>query len=114
MLARHSRLKYVAARAGWYLLTFLVAVAVNFALPRLGDANPVDTIIARAATNLDSETAREKEEAYLREFGLVEVDAQQQVVRNAEGKPVPTSLLTQLVQYLGMTLRGDLGTSILQ
>jgi len=114
MLRNHPTLSYVVGRAGWYFLTFLVAVTVNFFLPRLGDANPVDTIIARASANLDAETAREKEEVYLKEFGLVEVDARGAILRDAEGKPVRTSLLSQFAQYVGLSLRGELGTSILQ
>ena len=42
MLRNHPTLKHILGRAGWYLLTFLVAVTINFFLPRLGDANPVD------------------------------------------------------------------------
>src|SRR5690606_18639067 len=64
--------------------------------------------------NLDARTAREQEEAYLKEFGLVEVDIQGRIVRDAEGKPMETSLLTQFVRYVSLSLQGDLGTSILQ
>ena len=79
----HPRLRHAFGRTGWYFLTFLVAVAVNFFLPRLGDANPVDTLITRAAENLDAKTAREQEEAYLKEFGLVEVDARRRPHRDS-------------------------------
>lgn len=114
MLRHHPTLRHILRRSGWYFLTFLVAVTINFFLPRLGDANPVDTIIARASQNLDTETAREKEEAYLKEFGLVQTDAKGNVLRHGDGSPVRTSLFAQFVQYVGMSLRGDLGTSILQ
>jgi len=113
MLRRHPTLKHVLGRAGWYFVTFLVAVTINFFLPRLGDANPVDAIMARASGNLDATSAREKEDAYLREFGLVETDDQGKVIRE-NGIPVKTPLVTQFVSYLGMSLTGDLGTSILQ
>jgi len=113
MLRRHPTLKHVLGRAGWYFITFLVAVTINFFLPRLGDANPVDAIMARAGGNLDASSAREKEDAYLREFGLVETDDQGKVIRE-NGIPVKTPLVTQFVSYLGMSLTGDLGTSILQ
>lgn len=113
MLRRHPTLRHILGRAGWYFLTFLVAVTINFVLPRLGDANPVDAIMARAGANLDVESAHEKEDAYLREFGLAKTDANGKVIR-VDGKPVRTSLLSQFVNYLGMSLRGDLGTSILQ
>ena len=68
--------------------------------------------MARAGS-MDAASAREKEDAYLREFGLVQVDAKGQVVR-INGKPVKTSLPSQFVNYLEMSLTGDLGTSILQ
>jgi peptide/nickel transport system permease protein len=113
MLKEHPTLKYILGRGGWYFLTFLLAVIINFVLPRLGDANPVDTIMAKASANLDSKIAKEKEEAYLKEFGLVEIDEAGKIVRDGEGKPVRSSLVTQFVSYVGMTLRGDLGTSIL-
>jgi len=113
-LENHPRLRHSLGRALWYLLTFVVAVAVNFFLPRLGDHSPVDTLIARAGESLDTRTAREQEEAYLKEFGLVEVDRAGKLVRAADGKPVETSLASQFARYLSLSLRGDLGTSILQ
>ena len=91
-----------------------MAVTINFFLPRLGDANPVDAMMAKASAGLDSASAKEKEEAYLKEFGLVQVDDAGQVKRDAQGKPLRTSLASQFVNYLGMSLRGDLGGSILQ
>ena len=76
MLRVHPTLRRVGRRAAWYALTFAVAVTINFFLPRLGDANPIDKMMAKAGAHLDSASAKEKEEAYLREFGLAEVDAQ--------------------------------------
>lgn len=113
MLRKHPTLRHILGRSGWYFVTFLVAVAINFFLPRLGDANPVDAIMARAGSGLDASSAREKEDAYLREFGLVQTDAAGKVLR-VNGKPVRTSLLSQFGNYLEMSLTGDLGTSILQ
>lgn len=114
MLRNYPTLRHILGRAGWYFLTFLVAVTINFFLPRLGDANPVDTIIARAGASLDARAAVESEEAYLKEFGLVQVDAQKQILRDEQGKPLRTSLFAQFLNYLKMSLTGDLGTSILQ
>jgi peptide/nickel transport system permease protein len=114
MLKNHPTLKHILGRAGWYFITFLVAVTINFFLPRLGSANPVDTIMAKVSVGMDTKTARVKEEQYLKEFGLVEVDSQNNVVRGADGKPVKTSLMSQFGNYLGMSLQGDLGSSILQ
>ena len=113
MLRRHPQLRHILGRAGWYFVTFLVAVTINFMLPRLGDANPVDAMMARAGTT-DVTAAREKEEAFLKEFQLVEVGDDGKVVRDKDGKPVRTSLVKQFGSYLAMSLQGDLGTSILQ
>jgi peptide/nickel transport system permease protein len=114
MLRNHPTLKHILGRAGWYFATFLVAVTINFFLPRLGNANPVDVMMAKVAANLDTKSAREKEEAYLKEFGLVQVDTEGNVLRDAAGKPLKAPLLSQFVNYVSMSLRGDLGTSILQ
>ena len=114
MLENHPTISHVVGRAGWYLLTFLVAVTINFFLPRLGDANPVDTIMAKVTEGLDATSARATEEAYLKEFDLVQVDPSGKVKRDSQGKPVRTSLGRQFINYLGMCLRGDLGGSILQ
>jgi peptide/nickel transport system permease protein len=114
MFQNHPTARHIAGRAGWYFATFLVAIVINFFLPRLGDASPIDVIMAKAGSGLDAATAREKEESYLKEFGLVEVDAAGDIVRNADGKPVKASLLSQFFNYVAMSLRGDLGTSILQ
>ncbi|MFZ5896547.1 MAG: ABC transporter permease [Myxococcota bacterium] len=115
MLKNHPALRHILGRAGWYFVTFLVAVTINFFLPRMGDASPIDTILAKAAgPALDTKAAREKEEAYMKEFALVEVDDQGKVLHDAAGKPIPSPLSKQFINYLGMSLRGDLGTSILQ
>lgn len=114
MFSNHPTLRYISARAGWYALTFFVAVAINFWLPRLGDANPVDTLMSKVSGNLDAKSAREKEESYLKEFGLVQTDAGGAILRDAEGRPLRTSIITQFIRYLRMSLTGDFGTSIVQ
>jgi peptide/nickel transport system permease protein len=113
-MLHHPTVRHIAGRAGWYLLTFVVAVTINFFLPRLGDANPIDKMMAGASARLDSTSAREKEEAYLKEFGLAEVDGNGNVLHDATGKVIKSSLPKQFVNYLAMCFRGDLGTSILQ
>jgi peptide/nickel transport system permease protein len=114
MLRNHPALRHILGRAGWYLVTFFVAVTINFLLPRLGKANPVDTIMAQVAAGLDTNTARAKEEQYLKDFGLVRVDAHGKVMRGPDGKPLETALITQFANYVSMSLRGDLGSSIVQ
>jgi peptide/nickel transport system permease protein len=112
MLKNHPALKHILVRAAWYFVTFLVAVTINFFLPRLGDANPVDSIMAKVASGMDAKTAKAKEEQYLKDFGLVEVDANGKLLRHPDGKPIRASMGSQFVHYLSMSLRGDLGTSI--
>src|SRR5580692_11011003 len=105
MLKNYPTLRHILGRAGWYFITFLVAVTINFFLPRLGDANPVDAMMAKASAGLDGASAKEKEEQYLKEFGLVQVEASGKILRDTPGKPLRTSLGSQFVNYLGMSLR---------
>ncbi len=114
MFKNHPTLRHIVGRAGWYFATFLVAIVINFFLPRLGDSSPIDVIMAKAGSGLDAAAAQEKEESYLREFGLVELDGDGNIERDPSGRPLEASLFSQFVNYLGMSLRGDLGTSILQ
>ena len=114
MLKNHPVLKHILGRAGWYLLTFFVAVTINFFLPRLGKANPVDSIMAKVSAGMDTKSANAVEEKYLKEFGLVEIDAQGNIKRGNDGKPIKASLAPQFINYLSMSLRGDLGGSIAQ
>jgi len=115
MLKNHPTLKHILGRTGWYFVTFLVAITINFILPRLGDANPVDTLIAKSSVGgADKANVTAKEEAYLKEFHLAEVDDNGKVKRDPQGKPIRTTLLSQFFNYIGMSLRGDLGSSILQ
>jgi len=111
MLKNRPTLRYILHRGGWYLVTFLVAVTINFFLPRLGAANPVDIIMGKVSSGLSTEAAKEKEESYLKEFGLVKVDGSGNIMRQADGKPLRASNLEQFGNYLKMCLRGDLGTS---
>jgi peptide/nickel transport system permease protein len=60
MLQSHPTIKHILGRAGWYFVTFLVAVTINFFLPRLGDANPIDTILARASSGSADAVAQKK------------------------------------------------------
>jgi len=113
MLKRYPTLRYIVTRAGWYFITFIVAVTLNFFLPRMGASNPIDIIMAKAGSGLDTKAAEAKEEAYLKEFGLVELDAQKNIRRDADGKPLRTSAWKQFRNYIFMCLRGDLGTSFL-
>ncbi|WP_407443525.1 ABC transporter permease [Fibrobacter sp.] len=84
MLKQYPMLRYVLQKAFWYLLTFVVAVAINFTLPRLGENNPVDIIMGKAAQGLSPEQAKLKKEALLKAFGMAELDDQGNVVYEPE------------------------------
>lgn len=114
MLSSHPTFRYIASRSGWYLLTFFVAVVINFWLPRLGDANPVDTLMAKVSGSMDSKSAREKEESYLKDFGLVRTNDAGEILRDENGVPLRTSIFSQFIRYVGMSFRGDFGSSIIQ
>jgi peptide/nickel transport system permease protein len=114
MFKNHPTFQYIFRRGLWYFVTFLAAITINFFLPRMGASNPVDLIMAKVGSNLDAETAQEKEEAYLKEFGLVRTNAQGEILRNEEGAPIRSSSLYQFWSYLTMSVKGDLGTSILR
>lgn len=113
MLKRYPTLHYISSRAGWYFITFIAAVTINFFLPRLGASNPVDIIMAHVGAGLDTQAAKEKEESYLKEFGLVNIDKDGNIVRDASGKPVKASATKQFLTYISMSVKGDLGTSFL-
>ena len=84
MLKQYPMLRYVLQKAFWYLLTFVVAVAINFTLPRMGENNPVDIIMGKAAQGLSPEQAKLKKETLLKAFGMAELDDQGNVVYEPE------------------------------
>ena len=84
MLKQYPMLRYVLQKAFWYLLTFVVAVAINFALPRMGENNPVDIIMGKAAQGLTPDQAKLKKEALLKAFGMAELDDQGNVIYEPE------------------------------
>lgn len=74
MLKQFPTFRYVLQKGFWYLLTFIVAVAVNFTLPRLGENNPVDIIMGKAAQGLSPDEAKKKKESLLISFGMAELN----------------------------------------
>ena len=74
MLKQYPTLRYVLQKGFWYLLTFIVAIAINFTLPRLGENNPVDIIMGKAAQGLSPEEAKKKKEGLLVSFGMAELN----------------------------------------
>lgn len=82
---------FLLRRLAFYLFTAWAAVTINFALPRLIPGDPVQSLIARAGGQLDTNAAQS---LYIL-FGL---DQQE-------------SVLSQYFGYLGRLLHGDLGRS---
>jgi peptide/nickel transport system permease protein len=86
--------KYFVKKAGWYLATLIVALMLNFLLPRLIEGNPVSTIASQVSQGMtDSDSIKRVYENFAREFGI--------------DKP----LIVQFGIYLKNLLTGDLGTS---
>lgn len=87
--------KYLLRKLLWFLAAALVALTLNFFLPRMIPGNPVDSIIAQMTQSgqADSASMQRIYETYMEEFGLHQ------------------SPLQQFISYLGKVTRGDLGTS---
>jgi len=113
-LKQHPTTRYILTRGGWYFVTLLVAIVINFFLPRLGPSNPIDVLLAKSGSGQSADVMREKEERYLKEFGIAKFDKQGKIVRDEKGVPIRSSAGRQFINYLGMCLKGDLGTSILK
>ncbi len=109
MLKQYPTLRFILQRGGWYLLTFFVAVVINFALPRFG-SDPVDIIMGMNSGG-DPQTQLAKKVSFLKEFGLAKLDDKGEVMLDAEGQPVKKGIAEQFFTYIGKTLQGDLGTS---
>jgi peptide/nickel transport system permease protein len=90
----NPRVRYFLRRGGWYVLTFLAAVFLNFLLPRLGPSNPVDMILTKLSSpGMDSQEYLRLYREYMHEFNL--------------DKPVVVQFFTYLKKVIG----GDLGVS---
>ena len=89
--------KYYGQKLLWYLLTFILAVILNFVLPRLMPGNPVDAIASNAVA------------------GMTDASAIQQVIEEyAEKFGVNRPIHEQFFIWLGNAVRGDLGVSFSQ
>jgi peptide/nickel transport system permease protein len=82
---------FLVRRLAFYLFTAWAAVTINFLVPRLMPGDPVQSLIARAQGQLNTDAIQS---LYIL-FGL---DKQ-------------TSVVEQYFQYLGQIFRGDLGLS---
>jgi peptide/nickel transport system permease protein len=86
--------RYLLRKTAWFLGAFVVAVLLNFILPRLLPGNPVDAIVATLGRGgAEGEQLRRVYEAYTAEFGL--------------DKP----LWEQFVLYMQNLAKGDFGVS---
>lgn len=86
--------KYYFNKIIWYVLTLIVAVMLNFLLPRLMPGNPVSAIAERASNGMTDQTAVQKVyEEYVKTFGI--------------DKP----LYVQFFQFVINLFKGDLGVS---
>jgi len=83
---------FMTRRVGFYVLTFWVAITINFLIPRLMPGNPVQVVFARIRHQATPATVR----AFSAAFGL---DTHQGV-------------LGQYGAYLGQLAHGNLGVSI--
>lgn len=89
--------KYYGKRILWYLLTLVIAVFLNFMLPRLMPGDPVSQLVSSVASGVTDQNAYQKiVDQYTREFGL--------------DKP----LIQQFFIYVGNLFRGNLGVSFAQ
>jgi len=109
MLRKFPTVRYVLLRAIWYFLTFLVALSLNFFLPRLG-SDPVDIMMAQSSF-ASPEIRKQTEENLRKEFGLIIVDKQGDIIRDEQGNSIKASKISQLFNYVGQVFKGDLGTS---
>ncbi|GHV14958.1 peptide ABC transporter permease [Fibrobacterales bacterium] len=109
MLKKYPTTRYVLLRAIWYFLTFLVALALNFFLPRLG-SDPVDIMMAQSSFS-SPEIRKQTEENLRKDFGLLQISDNGEIVRDDNGKALAASKASQLVNYISQVFHGDLGTS---
>ncbi|MBE5985818.1 MAG: ABC transporter permease [Paenibacillaceae bacterium] len=89
--------KYYTNKIIWYLITLVIAVVLNFILPRLMPGDPVSAIAARAVDGMTDSTAIQAVyEDYAEKFGV----------------NLPMS--TQFLIFIKNALRGDFGVSFSQ
>ncbi|GAA0920037.1 ABC transporter permease [Virgisporangium aurantiacum] len=86
--------RYLLRKTAWFVGAFIVAIVLNFFLPRLIPGNPIDAIVATLGRGgAEGESLRRVYEAYTAEFGL--------------DKP----LWEQFTLYIQNMAKGDFGVS---
>ena len=87
--------RYFWGKFKWYVLTLVVAVALNFFLPRMIRGNPVDLIVSQVMGGMaDSDSTKVVYKQFAQQFGL--------------DKP----LIVQFFIYIGNLFKGQMGVSI--
>jgi peptide/nickel transport system permease protein len=86
--------KYFGKKIVWFLITFIIAVLLNFILPRLMPGDPVAVIVAKQAQGLsDTSAVKQIYDNYAEQFGT--------------NKP----MYVQFITYFKNALTGDFGLS---
>lgn len=89
--------KYYTNKIIWYLVTLIIAVVLNFVLPRLMPGDPVSAIAARSIEGMTDTTAIQKVyEEYAEKFGVNE------------------PMIVQFGAFVKNMLKGDFGISFSQ
>ena len=88
--------KYFRKKIVWFFITLIVALVLNFVLPRLMPADPVAAITGKLAQGADAASTARIYQEYAEKFGTNK------------------SIFEQFIIFLGNLLRGDLGTSFSQ
>lgn len=89
--------KYFRKKIAWFLITFIIAILLNFILPRLMPGDPVAVITARSAQGIsDASAVKQIYENYAEQFGT--------------NKP----MYVQFFTYFKNVLSGDFGLSFSQ
>ncbi len=89
--------KYLAKKIAWYSLALIIAIALNFFLPRLIPGNPVQSMLHQMTQGggVASDAMERLYTTYMEEFGL--------------NKPI----YRQFIDYFVNVFTGDLGTSFM-
>jgi peptide/nickel transport system permease protein len=86
--------KYFVKKFFWYFLTLVIAIVLNFILPRLIEGNPVSLIATQMTKGMtDSDSIKKIYETFTKEFGI--------------DKP----MYVQFLLYVKNLFTGNLGTS---
>jgi len=86
--------KYFVKKFFWYFLTMIIAISLNFILPRLIKGNPVSVIVSQMTAGItDSDSIKKVYQTFAQEFGV--------------DKPI----ITQYFIFLKNLITGNLGTS---